>query len=99
MATALIIGYTDSVPIKIKRMNRFMFVAMAFVGISLSSCTKGTVVSPSSTIFITANRWVTTNNGLTYTASIAVADITNYYQSNGAVLLFRMYGERYATVV
>lgn len=73
-------------------MNKFMFLAIAFVGISVSSCNKGTVIAPSTTINITANHWTTTNNGVTYTASIAAPDVNNYYQNSGAVLLYNYLG-------
>lgn len=74
-------------------MNKSMLLVLAFVGISVSSCKKETIVSPSSTtINITANKWVTTNSGGTYTTSIAVPDVNNYYQTNGAVLLYNYLG-------
>jgi len=75
-------------------MNRFILAIFAFVIVVSSSCKKQTtIVSPdSTTINLIGTNWTTSDGGKTFTTSISTPEITNYYQTQGAVLLYDYIG-------
>ncbi|MEJ7780017.1 MAG: hypothetical protein WKF68_10535 [Daejeonella sp.] len=67
--------------------------SLVFVCLSLilfaAGCKKETIV-PNRTIIITLNtgRWIQVNGGRTYTASIDMPEIDNYFNDHGGVLVY-----------
>lgn len=57
-----------------------------------TSCKKETVVAPSNNLTIltsvTANSWVTTDNGKTYSAEINVPELDNFANDHAGVLVY-----------
>ena len=82
-------------------MKKILFLLFIGIGISASSCKKETVVGPGAlTIFtpVQSNQWVLSTTGTFrgYTADVPVKDIDNYYDQNGAVLVYIAYGNNSA---
>jgi hypothetical protein len=67
-----------------------------FIGISLlaSSCTKNTYVVPNQTILttISGSSWTSSDGGKTFSTSISVPEIDNYFNDHGGVLIYISFG-------
>lgn len=68
-------------------------LCLAVIVLTATSCRKETIVAPGAiTRFKAANNWVTTDNGRTYSTDISVPEIDDYYDENGAVLVYNDLG-------
>lgn len=72
-------------------MKRILFtLCLAIVVLTVSSCQKDNNVAPAArTIFTSTTNFTSTDGGLTYSADVSVPEIDNYYNNNGAVLVYQ----------
>ena len=72
----------------------FIMIAVMFV-VAISSCTKK-YVTPNTNITVKgtvkASSWVLSSDGKSYESEILVADLDNYYNNDGAVLVYASFG-------
>lgn len=68
-------------------------ICVAVITLTAASCKKETVVAPGAqTVFTTANNWVTTDGGRTWTVDVPMPEIDGYFDEKGAVLVYNDLG-------
>jgi hypothetical protein len=72
-------------------MKKTLTILIALIAVVLTSCTKKyETITPNQTIFLTAQPadWRTTDGSRTFSASFNMPEIDNYFNDNGAVLVY-----------
>jgi hypothetical protein len=68
-------------------------LCVSIIALTAASCKKETIVTPGALpIFAKANNWASTDGGKTYSADVSVPEIDDYYDRNGAVLVYNDLG-------
>jgi hypothetical protein len=71
-------------------------LCVSIIALTAASCKKETNIAPSRAFFEDVNTWVRTiddNGNYTYTADVPLAEIDDYYDSRGAVIIYNDLGD------